>query len=135
MLSLYVAGPMRGLPEFNFPAFFEAADLLRAMGHEVLNPAQVDADAGFQWEGLTGHEDLAGLGFNLREALATDLAWIAAHASGVAVLPGWEASKGARAEVALALALGLAVVTLRAGRLVELEVSMRPMTHKEMVLQ
>lgn len=134
-MRLYLAGPMRGIPEYNFPAFFAAADLLTAMGHVVHNPAQVDVDAGFQWEGTTGREDLSSLGFSLRETLAKDMALVALHSDGVAVLPGWEASTGARAEAALAMALGLPVVTLRAGRLVELDLSMRPLVHKELTLQ
>lgn len=107
---IYLAGPMRLVREFNFPAFFTAAEKLRALGHEVCNPAEYDADVlGFEWVGTTGHEDLAGLGFELRRALAFDLGWICEHATMVVVLPGWEASKGATAEVAVARALGLPV--------------------------
>ena len=51
--------------------------------------------------------------FNLREALGADLAWICAEADAVAVLPGWENSLGAAAEVATARALGLPVWKLR----------------------
>ena len=46
-------------------------------------------------------------GFNLREALGADLAWICAEADAVAMLPGWETSRGATAERATAIALGL----------------------------
>lgn len=109
-MKLYLAGPMRGIKEFNFPAFIEATDALRFRGHEVFNPAERDIDAGFQWRGLTGTMDeLADLGFDLRAALGADLEWITAHAEGVVVLPGWENSSGARAEVATAKALGLEV--------------------------
>jgi hypothetical protein len=40
MTRAYIAGPMTGLPEFNFPAFHAAAASLRARGFEVENPAQ-----------------------------------------------------------------------------------------------
>ena len=40
--KVYVAGPMRGIPEFNFPAFFAAADKLRGDGFAVFNPAERD---------------------------------------------------------------------------------------------
>jgi hypothetical protein len=109
-MKVYVAGPMRGIPSFNFPAFHAAASRLRGLGHEVFNPAEHDEDNGFQPADLTGNEDLAALGFSLREALATDLSWIALNADAVAVLPDWQRSMGAKAEVALARALSLEVL-------------------------
>ena len=39
-MNIYVAGPMRGYPEFNFPSFHAAAAQLRAAGHTVFNPAE-----------------------------------------------------------------------------------------------
>jgi hypothetical protein len=108
----YLAGPMRGIPEFNFPAFLKAAEDLKAEGIAVFNPAQHDIDTGFDYKGLTGNEDLSSLGFDLRKALGADVDFIAHESAGVIVLPGWENSSGARAEVALAKALKLPVVTL-----------------------
>jgi hypothetical protein len=108
-LKIYLAGPMRGLPEFNFPAFDRAAAELRKYSHEVFNPADRDRVAGFSTEGLTGNEDLAELGFSLRDALAADTEYIAKHANAVALLPNWERSPGVAAEIALAHALGLPV--------------------------
>lgn len=108
-MRVYVAGPMSGRPGFGFDAFFDAEDRLVLDGHEVFNPARKDLEKGFDPHGLTGHEDLAALGFDLREALAMDTAWICQHADAVFMLPGWSSSKGATAERALALALGLQV--------------------------
>lgn len=108
-MRVYLAGPMRGLPQFNFPAFDAGAATLEALGHEVFNPADRDRGTGFTTKGLTGHEDLAAMGFSLREALAADTWWISRKADAVALLPGWQKSSGVAAEIALAHALGLPV--------------------------
>lgn len=108
-MRVYVAGPMTGLPGFNFDAFHRAEALLVVHGYEVFNPARKDLEKGFNPAGLTGHENLTDLGFDLREALGMDTAWICEHAEAVYMLPGWAGSKGATAERALALALGLEV--------------------------
>lgn len=105
MTTLYECGPMRRVAEFNFPAFFRVEKNLVAAGFDVINPARRDVDNGFKYEGLTGHEDLSELGFDLKEALLWDLNCVA-EADGVAVLPGWRESKGAKAEIAFAQALG-----------------------------
>lgn len=116
-MKIYLAGPMRGIPEFNFPAFYAAADRLRAEGHEVFNPAERDNDVhgtDISKGNTAGDEELAAKqhGFNLREALGADLAWICAKADAIALLPGWENSKGATAERAAAIALGLKEIRL-----------------------
>lgn len=109
-MRIYLAGPMRGLPQFNFPAFDAGAATLRSLGHDVFNPADRDRDlAGFDPARLTGNEDLAGIGFSLREALRADTEFISLHADAVALLPGWQKSSGVAAEIALAHALGLPV--------------------------
>jgi hypothetical protein len=106
---------MRGIKNFNFPAFHAAAAKLRAEGHEVFSPAEKDNDrhgTDISVGNDTGSEEEAAkkFGFNLRVALGEDLAWICEHADGIALLPGWENSKGAKAEKAAADALGLEVI-------------------------
>jgi hypothetical protein len=113
-MKIYVAGPMRGIPEFNFPAFHAATARLRGEGHTVFNPAERDIEhhgVDISKGNEAGDEAIAAAvhGFNLREALKDDLEFICLHADAVAVLPGWENSKGAQAEVATAYALGLQV--------------------------
>lgn len=117
LTRVYVAGPMRGIPEFNFPAFHAATKALRAIGCVVFNPAEKDNErhgTDISKGNTTGDEAIASAqhGFNLREALGLDLAWICAEADAVALLPGWQNSKGAQAERATAIALGLTVVEL-----------------------
>lgn len=114
-MRLYLAGPMRGYPKFNFPAFFAAAAKLRAEGHEVFSPAEKDIQkhGNKLWENSKGSlVEAEKKGFSLREALGLDLAYICKHADGVALLPGWKKSKGARAEKATAEALGLDIIYL-----------------------
>ena len=116
-MKIYLAGPMRGMPEFNFPAFHTAAAELRAAGHIVFNPAEADEEIygeTFSVGNAAGDEDVAALthGFDLRKALGKDLSWICAEADAVALLPGWQSSKGALAERATAIALHLQVIEL-----------------------
>lgn len=117
-MRIYVAGPMSGIPEFNFPAFNAATARLRADGHFVFNPAERDIERhngiDISKGNATGSQSLAAEqhGFSLREALADDTAFICKEADAIAMLPGWENSKGARAEWALAVALGHAVIYL-----------------------
>ena len=116
-MRIYLAGPMRQIREFNFPAFHAATAKLRAEGHEVFNPAERDIErhgTDISKGNDTGCEETAAKqhGFDLRIALGEDLAWICAHADAVYLLPNWRNSKGATAERAVALALGLQVIEL-----------------------
>lgn len=97
MKKIYLAGPMTGLPELNFPAFYAAAVRLRAEGHHVENPAENGASApqDARWEDY------------MRLALAQLV-----RCQAIALLPGWEGSRGARIEINLALVLGMEVVFL-----------------------
>lgn len=110
-MIVYIAGPMRGIPEFNFPAFFDAEERLSRAGHKVISPASHDVELGFAWQGKTGHEDLTTLDFDLKAALAWDLAQVLACDT-VVLLPGWENSTGTSAEVAAAKAAGIPCVPL-----------------------
>lgn len=92
-----MAGPMRGLPEFNFPEFHRQAARLRAAGYVVCNPAEHDET--FKLE--LGREP------TIRECLAYDTEWICRHADGIALLHRWQESFGAKAEVALGDAIGI----------------------------
>ena len=119
-MKIYLAGPMRGKPEFNFPAFMRAAKYLRAEGHEVFNPAEKDNEkfgTDISKGNADGRIDVAASqhGFSLREALGADLAWICAEADAIALLPGWQGSLGATAEFATAVALGLVAIELSEG--------------------
>ena len=115
-MRIYLAGPMRGIPEFNFPAFFAAEEELLKTGYEVFNPARRDVEKyGIEvYQSPTGRLDEINpkINFSLREAMEADSIFICRHAEAIALLPGWEKSKGASAEKALADAIGLEVMYL-----------------------
>lgn len=46
---IYIAGPMTGLPDLNFPAFHAAAAELRDKGFDVVNPAEINVDPASGW--------------------------------------------------------------------------------------
>jgi hypothetical protein len=85
MTRIYLAGPMSGLTDFNYPAFNEAAASLRALGFDVENPAENAAPTCGSWAGY--------MRLSIVQMLACDC---------VVFLPGWEDSKGAQIEMSLA---------------------------------
>lgn len=101
---------MRGIKDFNRPAFDAAAAMLRAQGHDVFNPPEKDVEM-FGPDALKSETgalaDVAWTGLSPRTVIRIDLNWIIDHAEAIALLPGWEKSKGATAEKALADFLGL----------------------------
>lgn len=109
-MKIYLAGPMRGIKAYNHPAFDAAAVKLRSEGHEVFSPADHDRKEypDLDWPNMTGDMIQDGITpKNMREIIGVDLVWIAQNADAIALLPGWERSRGAKAERALADFLGL----------------------------
>lgn len=97
-MKVYVAGPMTGYPEWNFPAFENATEALRGAGYEVTSPHEIDLEGGFDPSG-------DGAGFDLRAALERDVDEVL-DADAVALLDGWEESPGAVIEVLTASSKG-----------------------------
>lgn len=94
-MKLYIAGPMSGLPDFNYPAFHAAEAQLQAAGYETLNPASNgEKDS---WEDY------------MRAAIAQVI-----QADGIAYLPGSYKSRGARLELRLAEDLRIKIGALDA---------------------
>jgi hypothetical protein len=104
-MIVYLAGPMRGYPDFNFPAFFEATKDLEARGYEVLSPAAHDVEIGLDYT----NPDLVGQGFDLEKSMEWDLGSVLVS-DAVVVLPGWRASTGVGHEVAVARVTGRPVL-------------------------
>lgn len=99
--KVYLAGPMSGLPNHNFPAFHRAAKVLRSVGFEVVSPAELHAGEEVPREGQTWEEQYAAWCRFMRADLK-----VLMDCRGVFWLDGSGASKGASIEIHLANALG-----------------------------
>lgn len=107
-IKVYVSGPMRGIPRFNFPMFDRARDWLTKMGYTVFSPADNDRETypGIEdWPGFAEGQLAPGFHFDLHKAMAWDLARCA-EVDALVLLPGWEQSKGAAHEVYVARVCG-----------------------------
>jgi len=102
-MRIYLAGPMRGVHLFNFPAFFAAAMALREQGHDVLCPAERDMAQGFNPALPIDDDENVGV-FSLAEAFEWDFNAIV-KADAIVLLPDWRDSSGVQAELVLAHAL------------------------------
>lgn len=89
-VRIYLAGPMTGYEGLNFPAFHRAAAALREAGFDVVNPAEINTDPTARWE----------------DCMRADIAQLVT-CERIALLPGWEQSRGARIEASIANALGM----------------------------
>lgn len=103
----YLSGPMSGYPEFNFPAFERAANMLRQVttvvsAHEVDHGIHTGAGTQPYVEYLRG---------DLMELL---------RCNGIILLKGWPKSKGARLELEVAMDLEYPVWFYDEYRLIEL---------------
>jgi hypothetical protein len=107
---IYIAGPMRGIPDYNFPAFDAAADCLERAGWEVVNPAQIDRELGFDPEDMLADHDWDQVpdGMDLRRIANRDLIELLT-CDAIHLLDGWETSLGACAERAVAHWVGVEV--------------------------
>jgi len=117
-MRVYIAGPMSGIPQFNFPAFKAAARALRAIGYDVICPAETDppdvqalaiasTDGRYGADGKLGSESWGDMLARDVKMLADGVARTANHddsvvvrepIEGIVFLSGWENSRGARLE-------------------------------------
>lgn len=92
--TLYLSGPMTGLPHHNRPAFERAARALRLVGYNVFSPAENGLSLDAEWSA------------HMRQ----DIRIMVQFCGAVATLPGWENSKGAKLEAHIARELGWTIL-------------------------
>ena len=129
-MRVYISGKMTGRPDLNRPAFDAAEKRLTAQGHFVINPHRISALFGTAEElecsffalyelekpqnayttmsdiDKATNEDCARLA---RAVMDADLAAVRS-CDALYILRGWETSRGAKKELAEALAHGLQVM-------------------------
>ena len=114
-MRIYISGPMTGVPNHNFDAFWNAANRLRVAGHFVINPTELSAPFGTEDEIASSFQE-----YYLEEPiispkslapniLAADLAAVRS-CDAIYLLRGWESSRGAKRELAEAIAHNLQII-------------------------
>jgi len=113
-MRVYIAGPMGGIKDWNYPEFFRVAEELKALGYDVINPAENN--------GTTLEDAIADVG-SIEEPtrpwsyyIRKDLKHLA-DADAICLLDGWKNSKGARLEVTVAKELDMPIYIYRDGKL------------------
>lgn len=107
--TIYVAGPMRGYADYNYPAFDRCATVLENQGWVVINPAELDRKAGkpssdsHKFDPVNNYDDHE----YMRDALRRDMVALCEECTAIYMMTEFETSRGAKAEWHLAKALGL----------------------------
>ncbi len=90
-MKCYIAGPMRGYPDLNFPAFNKAAEDMQDKMWEVVNPVDINPDPSYS---VCMYNDIKAL----------------IECDAIYMLRGWEKSNGASLEYQIANALELEIL-------------------------
>lgn len=94
-MKIYISGPMTGRPNLNKPEFIEAETVLRAAGFEVVNPLHNGVPDAEEWH----------------SHMRADIKMLM-DCEGVALLDGWQLSRGAQLEADIGKRLGMRVRSL-----------------------
>lgn len=105
--TVYLAGPMRGRPYYNFLQFDAYKTRLQMAGINVISPADIDRANGF--------DPLVSMtkNFPTKEACITRDIDAITKADAVVLMPGWKKSTGSMTEVAAAIFLEKPVYELK----------------------
>lgn len=106
MERIYIAGPMTGHTDLNFPAFHAASTYYSRRGAVVINPAEINADevSAYHVERLTAEQHYA----IWVKCMKNDINALMTCDT-IVMLPGWQKSRGAKLEHHIARNLGLTI--------------------------
>lgn len=106
-MRVYISGPITGMVDRNQAAFVEAADMLRDLDHDPVNPQLIQPEHDGECRGayVEGHDHRYGcfMRADLKALLDCDA---------ITMLRGWEASPGARCELDVARLCSLVIMEL-----------------------
>lgn len=117
-MNLYIAGPMSGMIDLNYPLFFETEKRLIELGHNAINPARVDSS-----DDNTDTALVAAIA-SINTDAENNRTWeyymqrdipLMLKAEGLCLLPDWRRSRGARLEVMIAQTLKMPLYILKDG--------------------
>lgn len=97
-MKVFISGPIRGKPDYNKSAFFEAERTLEQMGHAVWNPVKLHP---------RHPEDFTALDY------LTVCYSMIDRSDMVVQLDGWQQSEGAMLEASYAESKGITVIEAR----------------------
>lgn len=99
--TFYIAGPMTGLPQFNYPAFHKTAKVMRELDLRVESPAEI------KYPDHAKYPDFIKGGLQLLFLC-----------DAILLLPGWQGSTGAQVERMVAEACCMDIYELDEGNLI-----------------
>lgn len=108
MKHCYLAGPMTGIPYFNFPLFDSAAKRMRNLGWDIMSPAEMDSEElrAAALASPDGAPSALPTSTKWGDVLARDVQVIANDCDKILLLPDWSTSKGATLEAVVGLLVG-----------------------------
>ena len=101
-IVIYLAGPMSGVPDFNYPAFAAYTDRYRREGFTVVSPAELDGGDTSQPYETYMRRDIEAILDNQVERIY--------------LMPGWGRSRGAKFERSLGEILNLSIYDAETGQ-------------------
>ena len=102
--SIYITKPISDYKNFNFPTFFTTTDTLRTKDWIIYNPTNKKDETLIDEEAMKTNNPMEAqkANFNFHNAYRWDIECVI-KSDAIFMLPGWEASPGARGEHAVAV--------------------------------